>query len=549
MVAQVGAAARAYGALTMASLRSSVQRPATLVVRGIGSALVALCEAVGVVLLVDRFGSIAGWRTPEIIVLAGLVFTGQGLAQAVGNRLRPDDVSLMIRRGTFDQVLTRPISPLGFVLTGYVEIRLLGRFVAGVGLLAWAGRAAGIAWTPSHLAVAALAIACCAVVVFAVLVLGAALTFYTLQGSEAVNVVLDGGAYLTGYPMEIYGSALRALFTWVFPFALAVYVPALALLGRTGPRGLGTGLLWVAPLGSAWLAAVAWLAWRRAIRHYVAAGAFVGYAGPNGAGKSTTIKMMSGLLVPTSGRVVVDGLVPSRERRRLARRIGVVFGQRTQLWWDLPLEQSFRLVRHLYRIGAADYQRRLDHLIEVLQLGPLLQSPVRSLSLGQRMRSELAAAVLPRPRVLFLDEPTIGLDVEAKAAVRGFLRELNRGDGTTVILTTHDLDDIAELCERLLIIDHGRVIYDGTVEELRHRYGTTRVLVIDLRDDVELVVEGAKLVRADGYRRWLEFARDEVSAAVLIARVMAAHEVVDLTLEEPDIEDIVRRIYRGEAGL
>src|SRR6266568_4354027 len=211
MVAQVGAAARAYGALTMASLRSSVQRPATLVVRGIGSALVALCEAVGVVLLVDRFGSIAGWRTPEIIVLAGLVFTGQGLAQAVGNRLRPDDVSLMIRRGTFDQVLTRPISPLGFVLTGYVEIRLLGRFVAGAGLLAWAGRAAGIAWTPSHHAVAALAIACCAVVVFAVL----------------------------------------------------VHVAALALLGRTGPRGLGTGLLWVAPLGSAW---------RRAIRHYVGAG-------------------------------------------------------------------------------------------------------------------------------------------------------------------------------------------------------------------------------------------------------------------------------------
>jgi ABC-2 type transport system ATP-binding protein len=185
----------------------------------------------------------------------------------------------------------------------------------------------------------------------------------------------------------------------------------------------------------------------------------------------------------------------------------------------------------------------------VLHLGPLLSSPVRSLSLGQRMRSELAAAVLPAPRVLFLDEPTIGLDVEAKAAVRGFLRELNRTDGTTVILTTHDLDDIAELCQRLLIIDHGKVIYDGTVEELRRRYGTTRVLVVDLRDDGELAVEGAKLVRADGHRRWLEFARDEVTAADLIARVMAAHDVVDLTLEEPDIEDIVRRIYRGEAGL
>jgi ABC-2 type transport system permease protein len=266
------ATARAYGALTLASLRSNVQRPAALVVRGIGSALVALCEAVGMVLLVNRFGSIAGWSTPQIIVLAGLVFTGQGVALAAGNRLRPDDISLLIRRGTFDQVLTRPISPLGFVITGYVETRLLGRFAAGVGLLVWAGRAAGVAWTPGHLAVAALAIICCAVVVFAVLLLGAALTFYTLQGSEAVSIVLDGGAYLTGYPMEIYGSAVRLLFTWVFPFALAVYVPALALLGRSGPRGLGAGLLWVAPLGSVWLAAVAWLAWRRAIRHYVGAG-------------------------------------------------------------------------------------------------------------------------------------------------------------------------------------------------------------------------------------------------------------------------------------
>ncbi|HZD69204.1 MAG TPA: ABC-2 family transporter protein [Actinomycetes bacterium] len=263
---------RTYAALTMASLRANVRRPATLMVRAVGSALVALCEAVGMVLLIDRFGSIAGWSTPEIIVLAALVFTGQGLAMAAGNRLRPEDVSLLLRRGTFDQVLTRPVSPLGFVITGYVEIRLLGRFAAGLGLLAWAGHAAGIAWTPAHLAVAALAILCCATVVFAVLVLGAALTFYTLQGSEAVNVVLDGGTYLTAYPMELYGSALRLLFTWVFPFALAVYVPALTLLGRTGPSGLGTGLLWVAPVGSAWMAAVAWLAWRRAIRHYIGAG-------------------------------------------------------------------------------------------------------------------------------------------------------------------------------------------------------------------------------------------------------------------------------------
>jgi viologen exporter family transport system ATP-binding protein len=279
----------------------------------------------------------------------------------------------------------------------------------------------------------------------------------------------------------------------------------------------------------------------------VEAGEFVGYAGPNGAGKSTTVKIMSGILLPSSGRVVVDGLVPYRERKRLARRIGVVFGQRSQLWWDLPLRESFDLVGHLYRMPAADRSARLDRLSEVLGLGPLLAVPVRALSLGQRMRAELAAAVLPGPRVLFLDEPTIGLDVEAKAAVRDFLRELNRVEGTTVILTTHDLDDIALLCSRLMIIDHGRLIYDGTVEGLRAAYGTTRVLVVDLVEDEPVRVAGATVTRAEGRRRWLEFARDEVSAAELVARVLAGHEVADLTLEEPDIEDIVRRIYRGEA--
>jgi ABC-2 type transport system ATP-binding protein len=258
--------------------------------------------------------------------------------------------------------------------------------------------------------------------------------------------------------------------------------------------------------------------------------------------------MMSGILLPSDGRVVVDRLVPYRQRKRLARRIGVVFGQRSQLWWDLPLRESYELVGHLYRIPPGDRAARLGRLVEVLGLGPLLAVPVRSLSLGQRMRAELAAAVLPGPRVLFLDEPTIGLDVEAKAAVRDFLRELNRAEGTTVILTTHDLDDIALLCSRLMIIDHGRLIYDGTVEGLRAAHGTTRVLVVDLVEDDKVQVEGATVARAEGRRRWLEFARDEVSAAELVARVLAGHEVADLTLEEPDIEDIVRRIYRGEAS-
>jgi len=283
----------------------------------------------------------------------------------------------------------------------------------------------------------------------------------------------------------------------------------------------------------------------------VEAGEFVGYAGPNGAGKSTTVKIMSGILLPSAGRVVVDGLVPYQERKRLARRIGVVFGQRSQLWWDLPLSDSFDLVRYLYRMPAATWRRRLDELAGLLDLGPLLPQPVRTLSLGQRMRAELAAAVLPAPRVLFLDEPTIGLDIEAKAAVRGFLRHLNAADRTTIILTTHDLEDITELCGRLIIIDHGLIVYDGTIDDLHTAYGSTRMLVVDLADPAATLTTGpdwagAQVVRAEGHRRWIRFAREGISAAQLVALVLADHQVLDLSIVEPDIEDVIRRIYRGE---
>jgi len=240
----------------------------------------------------------------------------------------------------------------------------------------------------------------------------------------------------------------------------------------------------------------------------VEAGEFVGYAGPNGAGKSTTVKIMSGILLPSAGRVVVDGLVPYQERKRLARRIGVVFGQRSQLWWDLPLSDSFDLVRYLYRMPAATWRRRLD-------------------------------------------EPTIGLDIEAKAAVRGFVRHLNAADRTTIILTTHDLDDITELCDLLIIIDHGQIVYDGTIDELHTAYGSTRMLVVDLADPAATLTTGpdwagAQVVRAEGHRRWIHFAREGISAAQLVALVLADHQVLDLSIVEPDIEDVIRRIYRGE---
>ena len=273
-------------------------------------------------------------------------------------------------------------------------------------------------------------------------------------------------------------------------------------------------------------------------------GAMVGYIGPNGAGKSTTIKMLTGILVPSSGRVRVDGLEPSRQRTELARRIGVVFGQRSQLWWDLPLRDSFDLLRHVFRVPSERHAANLARFAEGLELGPLLDVPVRQLSLGQRMRGELTAALLHDPSILLLDEPTIGLDVVSKEAVREFLVALNQEQGTTVLLTTHDLADVERLCERLLIIDHGRVIEDGTVAGITERYGTERTLVVDLVEPgPPLAVEGATVTKVDGPRQWLRFRRDEVTASALLTRVTSQAEVRDLTVEEPDIEQIVRRIY------
>ncbi len=277
-------------------------------------------------------------------------------------------------------------------------------------------------------------------------------------------------------------------------------------------------------------------------------GTIVGYLGPNGAGKSTTVKMLTGILVPSGGRIRVAGLDPSRQRIDLARRIGVVFGQRSQLWWDLPLRDSFDLLRHIYRVPAARHAASLDRFTELLALGPFLDTPVRQLSLGQRMRGELTAALLHDPEIVFLDEPTIGLDVVAKAAVREFLAEVNRERGVTVLLTTHDLADIERLCSRLLIIDHGRLIWDGGLDELKREHGRERTLVVDLEEPAPPhEVEGARTVKVEGPRQWLSFRRDETSAAELIAAVAAQARLLDVAIEETEIEEIVRRIYAAGA--
>ena len=279
----------------------------------------------------------------------------------------------------------------------------------------------------------------------------------------------------------------------------------------------------------------------RGISFTVERGELLGYLGPNGAGKSTTLKMLIGILVPSGGRVRVAGLEPSRQRVELARRIGAMFGQRVQLWWDLPLIDSFELLRHIYRVPADRYRTSLARFRDVLDLDPFLHTPVRQLSLGQRIRGELTAAMLHEPELLFLDEPTIGLDVVAKQRVRDFLVEINRERGVTVLLTTHDLGDIERLCKRLLVIDHGSLIWDGSIAELKERYGPERTLIVDLEEPAPpLQIDGARVEKVDGPRQWLRF---EGPAAELTARVAAAARLVDLQIAEPDIEEIVRRIY------
>jgi ABC-2 type transport system ATP-binding protein len=274
------------------------------------------------------------------------------------------------------------------------------------------------------------------------------------------------------------------------------------------------------------------------------AGELVGYIGPNGAGKSTTIKMLTGILVPTSGQVVVAGIVPYLERKRNARNIGVVFGQRSQLYWDLPLIDSFELLRAIYSIPQDRYQKNLADFTELLEMGDFMRTPVRQLSLGQRMRGDFAAAMLHDPRIVYLDEPTIGLDVVAKEAIRTFIARVNAERGTTIILTTHDLADVERLCRRIVLIDKGRLIYDGEIERIKDQYGTHRTLVVQLCEAYPgFAVAGAELESRTGDVARLRFDRRTISADQLIRRVTEDYCVSDVSIEEPELESIIRRIY------
>jgi len=282
-------------------------------------------------------------------------------------------------------------------------------------------------------------------------------------------------------------------------------------------------------------------------------GEMVGYIGPNGAGKSTTIKMLTGILVPSSGEILSNGFVPWRERTAYVRTIGVVFGQRTQLWWDIAVIESLKLLRRIYDVSQRDFDERIETFDQILGLRDYLNTPVRKLSLGERMRCDLAAALLHNPPLLFLDEPTIGLDVVAKDHIRHFLRAINQRYRTTVLLTTHDLDDIEELCRRIMIIDHGRLLYDGPLALLKQKLLRTKQVKFALRDKEQLPLlasierEGLKLERVDELTWRISFDRTRVSTADLIRQILGTVEIRDLLIEDEPIEELIKRIYAGEA--
>jgi len=278
-------------------------------------------------------------------------------------------------------------------------------------------------------------------------------------------------------------------------------------------------------------------------------GEMVGYIGANGAGKSTTIKMLTGILVPTGGRVEANGFVPYRDRSRYTKHIGVVFGQRTQLWWDIAVVESFKLLKEIYEISDSDYRKRLGVFSEILGVKDYLHTPVRKLSLGERMRCDLAASLLHNPPLLFLDEPTIGLDVVAKDHIREFLKEVNRRERTTVLLTTHDLSDIEELCKRIMIIDRGKLLFDGPLAEMKQRLTTFNQIKFQLKDRAqvarlaEVTADGMSCERVDELTYLLRFDRHQHSSAEVIRSLVNTLEVRDILVEEEPIEDVVKRIY------
>ena len=278
-------------------------------------------------------------------------------------------------------------------------------------------------------------------------------------------------------------------------------------------------------------------------------GEMVGFIGPNGAGKSTTIKMLSGILCPDSGEIMVNGYTPYKDRKKYVGNIGVVFGQKSQLQWDLPVVDSFELLKAIYRIPEETYRSNLERFTEMLDMSSFLQQPVRQLSLGQRMRADIVAALLHSPKIVFFDEPTIGVDVVGKETIRQFIRELNEQDNITMIFTTHDMQDIEKVCDRLIIIDKGSKIYDGKLSGIREKFGTTRQLDVEFVQEYEITPpEHVEVVTLDARKKRFVFENREVKIDELMNTLLTTYGVRDINISEPEIESLIRKIYNGEVS-
>ncbi|MCR4584444.1 MAG: ATP-binding cassette domain-containing protein [Lachnospiraceae bacterium] len=279
----------------------------------------------------------------------------------------------------------------------------------------------------------------------------------------------------------------------------------------------------------------------------IESGEMVGFIGPNGAGKSTTIKMLSGILCPDSGSISVNGYVPYRQRKDYVAGIGVVFGQKSQLQWDLPVIDSFELLKAIYRIPEEKYKKNLERFTDMLDMSGFIRQPVRQLSLGQRMRSDIVAALLHSPKIVFFDEPTIGVDVIGKETIRSFIRELNEKDKITMIFTTHDMQDIEQTCKRILIIDKGSLLYDGSLQEIRNKYGTTRQLIAEFNEDTEVTpIKNVVIGDLKDRKRSFVFDNNVVDVNALMHEILGKYSIRDITVTEPEIETIIRKIYNKE---
>ena len=275
----------------------------------------------------------------------------------------------------------------------------------------------------------------------------------------------------------------------------------------------------------------------------IEAGEIIGFIGPNGAGKSTTIKMMSGILTPSEGEILIGGMDITKHRKEVVQHIGVVFGQRSQLNWDLRLGESFELLRHIYQIDKIQYQKTLNEMDDIFGIKELLDKPVRQMSLGQRVKGDLVAAMIHSPKVLFLDEPSIGLDVSSKYALRKFIKEIQEQRGTTIILTTHDLGDIQQLCNRLIIINHGNLVEDGNLEDIVNRIAPYKTLVVEYYDEQFATHEKCQLIESDGNIAKYRFMKNDITAAKLIEALSMKAQIKDVSIEEAGIDDIIRAAY------